>query len=75
MSFLAWYFLGAVIMMAIAIVRNLIHRQIKLSDRIVLPFVGMLSFGGVAVILVALFCRGIEMLLDETDKNRIIWEK
>lgn len=75
MSFLFWYFLGAVIMMAIAMCKCIIDRRIKLSDLIILPIVGALSFGGVIVIMVALFCHGIERLLDGTDTNKVIWEK
>ena len=75
MSFLFWYFFGAVIMMAIAIVKCIIDRKIKLSDLIILPIVGALSFGGVIVIVMALFCHGIERLLDVTGNNKTIWER
>ena len=75
MSFLFWYFLGAVIMMAIALCKCITDRKIKLSDLIVLPIVGALSFGGVIVIVVVLICHGIERLLDNTGTNKVIWEK
>ena len=75
MSFLFWYFLGAVIMMAIAIVKCIIDRKIKLSDLIILPIVGALSFGGLLIIVVALLCYGIERLLDGTGTNKTIWER
>ena len=73
MSFLFWYFLGAVIMMAIALAKCVIDREIKLSDLIVLPIVGALSFGGVAVLMVVVLCRGIEKLMDGTGTNKLIW--
>lgn len=75
MSYFFWYFLGAVIMMAIAIVKCIIDRKIKLSDLIILPIVGALSFGGVIIIVVALLCHGIERLLDGTGTNKTIWER
>ncbi len=62
-------------MMAIAIVDRVVHRQIKLSDLIALPIVGMLSFGGIIVIVVALLCHGMEKLLDGTGTNKVLWEK
>ncbi len=75
MSFLLWYLLGAVIMMVLAICKCLKDRVIKLSDLIILPLVGALSFGGIIVLLVALICYGIEKLLDYTGTNKMIWEK
>ena len=62
-------------MMAIAILDRVIHRQFTLSDLIVLPIIGMLSFAGVAVLMVVLFCHGIEIVLEETGNNKVLWER
>lgn len=75
MSFLALYFIGFFLMLAIAVVYWLRKGDIKLSDIIVLPIVGMLSLGGIAVLIVILLCKGIELLLDESGKNKIFWTR
>ena len=73
--FWAIYLTCALIMMIIAVVIQLVRGQLRLSDVLILPLVGALSFFGMFVILMALLCHGLEMIMDETGRNRVLWQK
>jgi len=75
MSYLAIYFIGFLIMVVIALIAILSTGKLRLSDVIIIPIASMLSFGGIAVLLIVLLCKGISLWLDKKGKNKVLWRK
>ncbi len=75
MSYLAIYLIGALIMVVIALIAILSTGKIQLSDLIMIPVAGVLSWGGIVVLLAVLMCKGIELWLYVHGKNKVLWRK
>ena len=75
MSFLCIYLIGAGIMMAIALGTQIFHKQIKVSDLIAIVIDGVLSWAGVAVVLVTFISKLIECAMDSHGNNKVIWKR
>ena len=75
MSYLAIYLIGALIMFVIALIAILSTGKIQLSDLIIILVAGVLSWGGIIVLLAVLMCKGISLWLDVHGKNKVLWRK
>ena len=75
MSDLVIYLIGALIMVVIALIAILSTGKIQLSDLIMIPVAGELSWGGRVVLLAVLMCKGISLWLDVHGKNKVLWRK
>ena len=75
MSYLAIYLIGALIMVVIALIAILSTGKIQLSDLIMIPIAGLLSWGGIVVLLAVLMCNGIALWLHVHGKNKVLWRK
>jgi len=75
MSYLAIYLIGALIMFVIALIAILSTGKIQLSDLIIILVAGVLSWGGIIVLLAVLMCKGIAIWLDVHGKNKVLWRK